>query len=56
MTPKCLEDVTSSPASQAAETHTSDNAFLLKMELISITPHDPNVLFKCGGEMIFLFI
>lgn len=37
------------------ETHTSDNTFLPKMERISITPHDPNVLFlKCGGEMIFL--
>ena len=55
MTAQCPEDVAYSPVLQAAETHTSDNTFLPKMERISITPHDPNVLFlKCGGEMIFL--
>lgn len=36
-------------------THTSDDTFLPKMELISITAYDPNVLIKCGGLMIFLF-
>lgn len=57
MTANCLKDVTSSPASQAAERHIHLTMLSYpRWSWFLLPPHNPNVLLKCGGQMIFLFI